>query len=204
LDSKVNQAISQYGIDKVGVYLVAFDEVVPIFIQAQNRALLSKVKWYGSDGSVLNNKIVRNAEAAAFALNTSFPTPIYGVKNDNDKRFKDIEAQIHEQIERTPRSYASVAYDILWIAALTENNTKATHDTNYLKNTLVKIADSYDGITGNTSLNQNGDRKYAHYDFWAVRNSGSNHNSFTWKRIGKYISDIRTEQGLIHQIMPVR
>jgi hypothetical protein len=104
LDSKVNQAISQYGIDKVGVYLVAFDEVVPIFIQAQNRALLSKVKWYGSDGSVLNNKIVRNAEAAAFALNTSFPTPIYGVKNDNDKRFKDIEAQIHEQIERTPRS----------------------------------------------------------------------------------------------------
>jgi ABC-type branched-subunit amino acid transport system substrate-binding protein len=204
LDSKVNQAISQYGIDKVGVYLVAFDEVVPIFIQAQNHALLSKVKWYGSDGSALNNKIVRNAEAAAFALKTSFPTPIYGVKNDNDKRFKDIEAQIHEQIERTPRSYASVAYDILWIAALTENNTKATHDTNYLKNTLVKIADSYDGITGNTSLNQNGDRKYAHYDFWAVRNSGSNHNSFTWKRIGKYISDIRTEQGLIHQIMPVR
>jgi branched-chain amino acid transport system substrate-binding protein len=77
---------------------------VPIFIQAQNHDLLSKVKWYGSDGSALNNKIVRNAEGATFALNTSFPTPIYGVENHNDKRFKDVEAQIHEQIERTRRS----------------------------------------------------------------------------------------------------
>jgi hypothetical protein len=68
----------------------------------------------------------------------------------------------------------------------------------------VKIADSYNGITGTTILNQNGDRKYGDYDFWAVRNSGSNHDSFAWKRIGKYISDMRTEQGLISQIMPVR
>lgn len=177
---------------------------MPIFIQAQNHDLLSKVKWYGSDGSALNNKIVRNAEAATFALNTSFSTPLYGVENHNDKRFKDVEAQIHEQIERTRRSYASVAYDILWIAALAENNTKATHDTNYLKTKLVKITDSYNGITDNTSLNQNGDRKYGDYDFWAVSNSESNHDTFTWKRISKYISGTRTEQGLIDQIMPVR
>jgi len=58
LDSKVNQAISQYGTDKVGVYFVAFDEIAPIFIQAQNHATLSKVKWYGSDGSTLNNKLI--------------------------------------------------------------------------------------------------------------------------------------------------
>ena len=65
LDSKVNQAISQYGIDKVGVYFVAFDEIAPIFIQAQNHPTLSKVKWYGSDGSALNNKLIRNVEAAS-------------------------------------------------------------------------------------------------------------------------------------------
>jgi hypothetical protein len=50
-----------------------------------------------------------------------------------------------------------VSYDALWVAALAENNTKATHDINYLKNTIVKIADSYNGITGNTTLNQFGD-----------------------------------------------
>jgi ABC-type branched-subunit amino acid transport system substrate-binding protein len=204
LDSKLNQAISQYGIDKVGIYFVAFDEIAPIFIQAQNHPVLSKVKWYGSDGSTLNNKLIRNTEAAAFAVKTDFTTPIYGVENDNDERLKHIEAQIHEQIERTPRSYASVAYDTLWVAALAENNTKATYNINYLKSTIVKIADSYKGITGNTSLNHFGDRKYGDYDFWAVRNSGSTHDSFIWKRIGKYVPNIRTEQGLINQIIPVR
>jgi branched-chain amino acid transport system substrate-binding protein len=193
LDSKVNQAISQHGTDKVGVYFVALDEIAPIFIQAQNHPTLSKVKWYGSDGSTLNNKLIRNTEAAAFAVKTGFPTPIYAVENDNDERLKHVEDQIHEQIERTPRSYASVAYDILWVAALAENNTKATHDINYLKNTIVKIADSYNGISGNTTLNEFGDRKYGDYDFWAVGNGDSTHNSFIWKRVGKYIPDIRTE-----------
>ncbi len=202
LDSKVKQAVSQYGIDKVGVYFVAFDEIAPIFLQAQNHPVLSKVRWYGSDGSTLNNKIIRNTEAAAFAVKTGFTTPIYAVENDTDERLKHIEDQIHEQIERTPRSYASVAYDTLWVAAIAENNTKGTQDVSYLKSTIVKIADSYKGITGNTSLNQFGDRKYGDYDFWAVRNSESNHDSFIWKRVDKYIPNIRTEQGIIHQIIP--
>jgi len=190
LDSKVNQAISQYGKDRVGVYFVGLDEVAPIFIQAQNHPTLSKVKWYGSDGSTLNNKLIKNTDAAAFAVKTGFPTPIYAVENDNDERFKHVEAQIYEQIGRMPRSYASVAYDILWVAALAENNTKATPDINYLKNTIAKIADSYNGITGKTTLNQFGDRKYGDYDFWAIRNSESTHDSFIWKRIGKYMSNI--------------
>ncbi len=131
--------------------------------------MLSKVKWYGSDGSTPNNKLIKNTEAAAFAVKTNFTTPIFGVENDNDERLKHVEAQIHEQIERTPRSYASVAYDTLWVAGLAENYTNATPDVNYLKNTFVKIADSYNGITGNTTLNQFGDRKYGDYDFWTVQ-----------------------------------
>ena len=195
MDSKVNQAISIYGTDKVGVYFAGFDEIAPIFIQAQNHPTLSKVKWYGSDGSTLNNKLIRNTEAAAFAVKTRFPAPIYAVEDDNDERLKHVEAQIHEQIERTPRSYASVAYDSLWVAALAENNTKATRDINYLKNTIVKIAGSYNGITGKTTLNQFGDRKYGDYDFWAVRNSESTDDSYIWKRIGKYMPNVKAGEG---------
>jgi hypothetical protein len=72
------------------------------------------------------------------------------------------------------------------VAALAENNTRATYDINYLKNTIVKIADSYNGITGNTSLNQFGDRKYGNYGFWAGRTSESTIGLFTWKSVGKY------------------
>ena len=50
LNHKVSKAVEQYGVDKVGVYLVSY-EVVPILIQAQNHLMLDRVKWYGSDSS---------------------------------------------------------------------------------------------------------------------------------------------------------
>ena len=86
--------------------------------------MLSRVKWYGSDGSALVNSIVRNTEAATFAMKTGFPNPIYAVENDNDARLKQIEAEMHNKLERTPRSYAYVAYDILWIISLAEDSIK--------------------------------------------------------------------------------
>ena len=72
LESRLQSAISQYGIDKVGIYMVSLDEVTPIFVQAYNHPVLSKVKWYGSDGSALNDELVSHYESAFFAVNTSF------------------------------------------------------------------------------------------------------------------------------------
>ena len=183
LDSKVTQAISRYGTEKVGVYIVAFDEVVPIFIQAQDLPSLSKVRWYGSDGSVLNNGLIRNVEAAKFAAKTSFLNPIYAVRVSHNNKSNLVESEIQNIIGRIPRSYASVAYDSLWIAALTENASRATNDINTLTKTLVQMADSYTGITGNTTLNEAGDRKYASYDFWAVRD---NNSVFSWEPVNRY------------------
>ena len=81
------------------------------------------VKWYGSDGSALNDKLVRNIEAAMFAAKTGFVNPIYGVENNNSYKFKLIDNEIQKIIGRVPRSYAEVTYDALWVAALTENST---------------------------------------------------------------------------------
>jgi ABC-type branched-subunit amino acid transport system substrate-binding protein len=184
LASKVSQALTHYGAGKVGVYLVAFDEVAPIFIGAQNLPVLSDVKWFGSDGSVLNNKLVRNIDAALFAVKTGFVNPIYAVDNKNYK-FKLIENQIREMLGRASRIYAEVTYDALWVAALTENATLGTKDINYLKKTFVQIANSYTGITGDTSLNESGDRKHGDYDFWAIKPSITN-NNFVWTQVGRF------------------
>jgi hypothetical protein len=40
LNSMVSQAAGTYGAGRVGVYLVSFGEVVPIFIEAQNQPVL--------------------------------------------------------------------------------------------------------------------------------------------------------------------
>ncbi|MGI0049683.1 MAG: ABC transporter substrate-binding protein, partial [Nitrososphaera sp.] len=117
LEEKVGDAKTQYGAGGVGVYVVAFDEIVPILIQADRHPELASVKWYGSDGSAQVGGVVKNGEAARFAAETNFLNPIYGV--EETEVFKDLEARIAGEIGREPRSYAEATYDALRVAALT-------------------------------------------------------------------------------------
>ncbi|HJU35418.1 MAG TPA: ABC transporter substrate-binding protein [Nitrososphaera sp.] len=184
LTQKVNDAVNQYGADKVGVYIVAFDEIVPIMIQANRHQDLQSVKWYGSDGSAQNEGLIKNIEAAEFAVKTNFLNPIYRV-NASDS-FTKLEERIVEEIGRVPRSYAEVAYDEFWISVLTLNNYNATQQDDTggsLREAFINTANSYTGVTGRTELNDAGDRKNGSYDFWAIRplpKDANNKDSFEW------------------------
>jgi ABC-type branched-subunit amino acid transport system substrate-binding protein len=189
LTSKVNDAVSQYGVDKVGVYIVAYDEIVPIMIQANRHQELQSVRWYGSDGSAQLEGLIKNVEAAEFAVKTNFLNPIYRVEASDS--FKELEERIVEEIGRVPRSYAEVAYDEFWVAALTLNNYTGTpqDDITSLREAFINTANLYTGVTGRTELNDAGDRKYAPYDFWAVQpahNKGTNTGSFEWTNVAAY------------------
>jgi branched-chain amino acid transport system substrate-binding protein len=194
LDSKVSQAVQQYGPNKVGVYIVSFDEIVPIMIQAERHPNLAAVKWYGSDGSALNANLVRNFGAADFADKTSFVNPIYAVDDENNSGFQRVEHQITEDIGHPHRSYAELAYDALWVAALTSDQTNNQTDSHILSKNLVKTANSYNGITGKIILNAEGDRAVGSYDFWAITKqeqgankhdgvSNSNSGGLEWTRV---------------------
>jgi ABC-type branched-subunit amino acid transport system substrate-binding protein len=189
LTSKVNDAVKQYGADKVGVYIVAFDEIVPILIQANRHQELQSVRWYGSDGSAQLEGLIKNVEAAEFAINTNFLNPIYGL--DATDSFKKLEARIVEEIGRVPTSYAQVTYDEFWVAALTLKDVIALQqdDIGSLREAFINTANSYVGVTGRTELNDAGDRKFGSYDFWAVRpvyEDLKNKASFEWTNVAAY------------------
>ena len=59
--------------------------------------ILSKVKWYGSDGTALNEKLIRNHESALFAVNTSFSNPIYLFQNIKNKKLGDLLEEIDQK-----------------------------------------------------------------------------------------------------------
>jgi branched-chain amino acid transport system substrate-binding protein len=186
LNQKVNDAVSQYGADKVGVYIIAFDEIVPIMIQANRHQALQSVSWYGSDGSVQHEGLIKNIEAAEFAVKTNFLSPIYGVEASDS--FKELEERIVEEIDRVPRSYAEVIYDEFWVAALTLSNYNGTQqdDIGSLREAFINTTNSYIGVTGRTELNDAGDKKYGSYDFWAVRpvsKDVNNKGSFEWTNV---------------------
>jgi branched-chain amino acid transport system substrate-binding protein len=189
LTQKVNDAVKQYGADKVGVYIVAFDEIVPIMIQANRHEALQSVRWYGSDGSVQHEGLIKNIEAAEFAVKTNFLSPIYGVEASDS--FKELEERIVEEIDRVPRSYAEVIYDEFWVAALTLSNYNGTHkdDIGSLREAFINTTNSYIGVTGRTELNDAGDKKYGSYDFWAIRplsKDVDNKGSFEWTNVAAY------------------
>ena len=189
LTSKVNDAVKQYGADKVGVYIVAYDEIVPILIQANRHQELQSVSWYGSDGSAQLEGLIKNVEAADFAVKTNFLNPIYGL-NATDS-FKKLETRIVEEIDRVPTSYAQVTYDEFWVAALTLKDGSALQqdDIGSLREAFINTANSYVGVTGRTELNDAGDRKYGAYDFWAVRpvhEDVENKASFEWTNVAAY------------------
>jgi branched-chain amino acid transport system substrate-binding protein len=186
LTSKVNDALSQYGADKVGVYIVAFDEIVPIMIQANRHQELQSVRWYGSDGSAQHEGLIKNIEAAEFAVKTNFLNPIYRVEGSDS--FKKLEERIVEEIDRVPRSYAEVAYDEFWVAALTLKNYVGTQqdDIDSLREAFINTANFYIGVTGRTELNDAGDRKNGSYDFWAIRplsKDVKSKGSFEWTHV---------------------
>jgi hypothetical protein len=116
LTSKASEAVKQkqHRDDKVAVYIVAFDQIVPIMIQANRHEGFESVRWYGSDGSAQNEGLLKNLDAAEFAAKTNFLNAIYGI--NGNEIFKKLEARIVEEIGRVPRSYAEVTYDEFWVA----------------------------------------------------------------------------------------
>jgi branched-chain amino acid transport system substrate-binding protein len=186
LTQRVNDAVKQYGADKVGVYIVAFDEIVPIMIQANRHQDLQSVRWYGSDGSAQHEGLIKNIEAAEFAVKTNFLNPIYGVETSD--RFEKLQERIVQEIDRVPRSYAEVTYDEFWVAALTLNNYTGTQqdDIGSLRQAFINTTNFYIGVTGRTELNDAGDRINGSYDFWAIRplsKDVNNKGSFEWTTV---------------------
>ena len=180
LNSKVAEAIAQYG-DVVAVYLVSFEEVVPIFIEAQNQSNLSDVRWYGCDATALNKELVQNDQAARFAVRTGFESPLTGCELADETG--PVMMEIKEKLGRTPETNALAAYDALWAITYAYQTTGETDDIEALKEAVVKATGVYYGSEDWSILNKAGDRKYGNYNFWVVVVEAE--GTFMWKRVAE-------------------
>ena len=180
LEAKLSQARRIYGKD-VAIYAAAFDEISRIFGQAtkEGYASLSTVRWYGSNGVVKSAVIADDASAAAFAEKTGYPAPVFGLDEALRGKWEPVARQIHEITGIMPDTYALSVYDAVWVAALAYLRTGIDCTIGDLKTAFVRQANGYQGITGSTSLNSAGDRKFGNYDFWAIRDG-------KWRHVAVY------------------
>lgn len=184
LKTQVQEAITERGgTATVAVAHAGFDEVVDIFKLAGADPVLSSVRWYGTDGTALNEPLRTNAVAAAFAKKVSFWTPTPGVDNGASARWAPIAARIAAKANAQPDAFALAVYDGVWLAAQAYLAAGGKGHTAALKTALISAADGFYGASGWTKLNPAGDRAFGDFDFFSLSQSGS---TFTWGLAAQY------------------
>jgi len=182
--SAVEEAVAE-GVskDKIGVFLVAYGEAVPIFFHAARYPILSEIKWFGTDGTVMLSEIADPAgypTETQFALDTKFTATMY--KIPKTRTFDYVKDRIFEKLGREPTIYAYGAYDSVWVVALALAAVNE-YDAMKVKEVLPQVAASYFGATGNIVLNENGDLAVADYSLWRpVKTDGT----VEWVEVGVY------------------
>ncbi|MGI9557917.1 MAG: ABC transporter substrate-binding protein [Solirubrobacterales bacterium] len=184
LAAQVRDAIDRQGAERTGVYLAGFDEVADLLEEASGTGILSTVRWYGSDGAALIDTLIENETAAAYAERVGYPNPLLGLDPQSLRGAQDIIDRAASVDDSPPDAFALAAYDALQVAVRAWVSADGIDDLGAFKRNLILIADSYDGASGATTLNEAGDRLTGSYDFWAVC-EGS--DGFAWESVGTFV-----------------
>ncbi|MCE4606945.1 MAG: penicillin-binding protein activator [Desulfurococcales archaeon] len=172
------QELQQKGVSlsNIGVELIGFDEASQILATASNYNILKQVKWYGSDGTALNQGVVQNPDAASFAATVHWKNTItFGLTNKTGKVF----CEIKKHLGYAPDPYSLIAYDALWVMSMAIKAAGGLHATpTAVAAKIPDVVNNYVGVTGKIVLNDYGDRKFSDY---AVFEIVKENNRYQWK-----------------------
>lgn len=141
------------------VYLAAFDEVVPLFRQADIMPELPLVKWYGSNGTAQSDALAADLQAARYAVRVSFPNPAPGLPGTALPKWGEL-------LSGGITVFNVLAYDAFWLAA------QSLLIGGDLKTALAGRARFYFGASGPCSFNAAGDRESTAFDLYSVHETG--------------------------------
>ena len=191
---KINSAI-QKALDegvqlrKIGVFAVTYRQILTIFTIAAKYPNLSKVRWFGTDGTVMIPELADiegHPTETNFALDTKFTSTMF--KIPMTRTYKHVHDEIVKKLGREPTIYAYDAYDSVWVVTLALASVDE-YDAMKVKEILPKIADMYIGASGDIVLDENGDLAIADYSLWCpVKTDGG----VEWKEVGIYYASTDT------------
>ena len=182
LATKVTSAVAAYGADNVAVWHISFEEVTAFFTAADDYAVLSTVKWYGSDGTAVSGAMLEDQAVIDFAMDVSYPNTIFA-PTVSDK-FEMVRQHGLTQLGRELDSYSYIIYDIVWAYALSLL-TVDKYDAEAIREILPTITEVMFGASGWIQLDDTGDRMAGDYDIWEIKETSP--GVFGWEITGKYI-----------------
>ena len=172
----VREYVDEYGAERVGVTYFGFGEALILFQSAASHDILDDIRWFGADAVTKDTVIIDDPITSEFATNIEFTTLL--VASGKNEFSKQVEEAVEEAIGRTPRTYASSAYDAIWLLGLSMERAQST-DVSTLTAIFPEVAAEHQGALGSTRLNANGDLAQTNYDVWNVSDG-------QWTQVGVY------------------
>jgi len=158
------------------------DDGIMIFRLAARDPVLSKLKWFGTDGVAQSSKLTAEAGGEILALG-GLPCTIF--QPSETRRLASFVQRFRERSGgEYPHAYAMASYDAVWLVAIAVLLTNS-YAGDKLVTTIPLIAQNFNGITGPLVLDTNGDRATGDYAIWQVVKTSS---GYDWELAGWYDS----------------
>ncbi len=167
----------------IAVYLLSFAEGTEILHAVSLAQNDPPVKWYGSSAFANNNSLLLDDIASDFARAQRFRSPSFAPDSANVSKWGPVNDELISTLGRKPEVFALTTYDAIWVMAGAYLLAHDHNDLRQFKSSLEDFTGYFDGITGKLTLDNNGDRKYASFNFWGIASSGGND---IWKSFGSY------------------
>lgn len=153
--------IDERGSDRVAILLMSFTEISTILEKAAEFPALMEVKWFVTWGPLISkfNLNITTAVAADVGLIRWCPIA------PNNSQHGRVNEAFSSKFGRDIDYYEANIYDALWIKALSAIEAGAA-DGPAVREVLPAVAANYSGITGECSLDVNGDRDSVDYALW--------------------------------------
>jgi branched-chain amino acid transport system substrate-binding protein len=155
------EAVHYYGEDHVAVQVFSFNEIVDIMKEAKKHPTIYGLTWFGSEGTAQSDEVLVNSPIEADHLK------VYSTMaaSEASEELSELRDRYFDETGRGLTYYLANWYDAAWIYALAVVETDSTQ-YDVIKEVLPNVASKYDGVSGNCSLNQDGDRKIVNFDIW--------------------------------------
>lgn len=178
LNELVQDAIDEYGDDKVAVFLIAFGQSVSILQSASNYDVLDDVPWFIAETLTKKGDVLKDPITNDFVTRPNVGFTGVQVIETGNAIHDMVEEHFVKEIGEEPITLVYHAYDAAWLVGLSILQSGAT-DAATIKTIFPEVASQYTGAIGSTALNDAGDLIGNDYAIWSIVNG-------EWVQIGKY------------------
>lgn len=165
LDEQLDDLISEYGAENIGVLYIGTSEFLTIIEQLKFYENASAVRWFSTNTQAGSTELLDNPDTLAFSEKTML-TALRSVSEPNDQQ-KYVNDIVMERYSRNASVYTYPAYDSIWLLGMSIMEAQTT-DVPVLVETIPKVAAEMKGSVGDLRLGKGGDLLGASYEIWRI------------------------------------